>query len=260
MSSSATTPDESVQFRLRINQKGAWQSWDRVVNSNMDQSCSTTPKDYLVFLDPVVTGPGDENLVFSFDILSFDVLDNTMSWLFLEELMMDETSVAGSSSVASYDFSSGADGWIFKGTIAGYDTPLSAISTGVIGLSPVGSTNCFSFWESPDLPLTDGYQYRATWQMGSSAPNADLSVQFRLRVNQKGSWQAWDRGVNSFYQNAPAAGSPKMYHIFFDTNVTGSGDDMGVMSFDIMSFDPADDLNSWILLDSVLVESITLAP
>jgi hypothetical protein len=94
VSCTVSDPDDACQFRLRINQKGAWESWDRVVNSNLGHGPSlSTPRTYPVYFEPIVTGPADENIIFSFDILSFDLNDDASCWLFLDSLTMDKISV-----------------------------------------------------------------------------------------------------------------------------------------------------------------------
>ncbi len=60
--------------------------------------------------------------------------------------------------------------------------------------------------------------------------------------------------MNSYFQNAPAAGNVKNYDVLLSPAVSGvGGDNQLVLSFDIMSFDPSDDENSLILLNAVIV-------
>jgi len=96
--------------------------------------------------------------------------------------------------------------------------------------------------------------------MSSNVTNPDDAVQLRLRVNQKASWQAWDRVVNSHNQQAPASTDWKTYDVIFNPNVTGSTDNFGALSFDIMSFDSNDDANSWLYLENALVEEVMITP
>ncbi|MCD6385427.1 hypothetical protein J7M23_06575, partial [Candidatus Sumerlaeota bacterium] len=179
---------------------------------------------------------------------------------YLEELIVDEVSYATDTVVASYDFVSDSEGWQFAGTISPYDTPLSSVIPGSLGLSANGSTNCFSYWYSPDIPIQENKVYRALWRVASNVTEPDECVQFRLRSNQKGSWQAWSRLVNSNYQNAPTTGSPKDYYFILTPDITGTDDNLLVFSFDIMSFDPSDDTSSWLYLDAVRLEEITIIP
>ncbi|MCD6385046.1 right-handed parallel beta-helix repeat-containing protein [Candidatus Sumerlaeota bacterium] len=259
--STATDPDLTVQFRLRINQQGSWQSWERGVNSFNQQAPSIgNSKWYDVFFNPVVTGSGDDEVVASFDIMSFDPNDDTYSWLYLDQMTVDEASVTPGAQVISYDFTGGTQGWGYAGQIPPYDEPTSSSTGGQLGLSPNGSVNCFSFWVSPNVTIQQGKAYQAQFTMKSSVADPDSAVQFRLRINQLGSWQAWARGVNSFNQQAPSNTQPKSYEVIFNPDVTGAGDNLVNLSFDIMSFDPADDVNSWLYLDSATLQEVTINP
>ncbi|MCD6384488.1 hypothetical protein J7M23_01805 [Candidatus Sumerlaeota bacterium] len=158
-----------------------------------------------------------------------------------------------------YTFSSTAEGWQFAGQIPPYDAPNTTSGSGRIGLSANGSTNCFSYWYSPDVQVEDGKVYRARWTVGSSAAT-NSAVSFRLRVNQKGSWRAWETSVNSNLGHAPSSGSSKDYDLYFSPTVTGTSDDDALFSFDIMSFDPADNEYSWLYLQELRVEEVSVTP
>ncbi|MCX7765571.1 MAG: hypothetical protein N2246_02555, partial [Candidatus Sumerlaeia bacterium] len=82
------------------------------------------------------------------------------------------------------------------------------------------------------------------------------SVQFRLRVNQRGRWSSWIRVVNSYFGEAPSVGNPKVYDLFFDPHVSGTEDNKVLFSFDILSFDANDDTNSWLYLEDLFIEEI----
>lgn len=259
--SSVTNPDDSLEFRLRVNQKGAWSGWTRTVKSNLSHAPSFgNNKTYDLYFRPSVSDSGDNVVVFSFDIMSFDPADDTTSWLYLDELQLEKVSLFITKEVTEYTFGSGNDGWTFMGRVDPFDEPLTTETMGSIGLNPNGSVNCFSYWYSPDIPIENNKAYRARWKVKSSATNADNCVQFRLRANQKGSWCAWTRTVNSYLQNAPSSSESKKYELFITPTVTGSSDDDIVLSFDILSFDPSDDTNSWIYLDSLLLEEATIVP
>lgn len=261
--STVDDPDACVQFRLRVNQRGAWASWDRVVNSYLEQAPSLgNLKEYYVYFDPKVTGQNDDNkVIFSFDIISFDIFDDVNSWLFVDELMVEKVFAIPGSNVLSYDFVSNNEGWTFAGTIPPFDPPTSIIAPGRLGLNPDGSANSFSYWFSPDVTIQSGKMYRLRWEVESSVTNPDDAIQFRLRINQRGSWSAWNRAINSYLQNSPSWGNPVFYDIILDPVVTGtSADDRFIFSFDILSFDWNDDKYSWNLLNSVSLNEIVITP
>jgi hypothetical protein len=76
---------------MRVNQKGSWSAWDNIINSNLSHGPSiSTPKTYELYFKPTVTGPADEKILFSFDILSFDINDDVNSHLFLDAVILEE--------------------------------------------------------------------------------------------------------------------------------------------------------------------------
>lgn len=259
--SSSTDADRTVSFRLRVNQKGSWQSWNRVITSLNQQAPSLgNPKWYDLYFNPMVTGQGDDLLVFAFDVLSFDPTDDQNSWIYLEELMIDKVELTSESQVLNYDFTTGSEGWTFAGKIPTFDEPTTTSAGGHLGLNPDGSLNCFSYWFSPDESIENAQTYRALFTVSSSVTNTDDAVQFRLRVNQKSSWQEWERVVNSYNLQAPSTSEWKTYDVIFEPNVTGLTDENAVFSFDIMSFDPYDDENSWLYLESMSLEKVSISP
>jgi hypothetical protein len=260
--STETDPDNTVDFRLRVNQKGAWRGWNRVVNSNNQQAPSLgNAKTYDILFDPTVTGTEDNQMVMSFDIMSFDPYTANMSWIMLDSLEVYDVSVVQGSEVASYTFDVDEEGWIFQGEVPPFNIPISTVVPGRLGLCANGALNCFSYWYSPDVTIEDGKLYRVNFEMGSTSNDADLTESFRLRVNQRGSWQGWDSVINSNLQHAPSASEPKTYSVYVIPEVTGANsDDNLILSSDIMSFDYFDDHTSWIIMDNVQVEEVTILP
>jgi hypothetical protein len=216
--------------------------------------------EYSLLLDPETTSPDDSLISASFDIMSFSGTDETSSWLYLEELIVDTFTISAVAQVLLHDFSGTYDGWDFAGAIASYDQPAVGYDSDRFRLSPSGSENCFSYLYSPDVTIQDNTVYRAQFEVGSSVTEPDDAVQIRCRVNQKGSWQAWDRVVNSNNQQGPYNVATKVYDVYFTPDVTGSGDNLAVIAFDIMSFSGVDDVNSWIYLESFTLDELTLTP
>ncbi len=95
MGSTCVDPDDTVSFRVRVNQEGSWQGWESVINSNLQHAPSESePKTYSVYIMPNVTGTnGDENIILSGDIMSFDYTDDLMSWITLEAVQVEEIDI-----------------------------------------------------------------------------------------------------------------------------------------------------------------------
>jgi len=261
MGTDCTNPDNTVQFRLRVSQKESWQAWDKIVTSNYGQSPSNVEfKWYDLYFDPIISGSADNLIVLNFDILSFDAHDDINSWLYLEEVTLDEATITSTSLALEYDFTDGTEGWQFEGAVPPYAVPLSSSGVDNIGLGANGSSYCFSYWLSPDTIVNDGQMYVALFEVSSSTTNPDNTLHFRMRVNQKKSWQAWDRIVDSNNQQAPSNSVWKTYGIIFEPHVIDAGDNIMMYAFDIMSFDMVNDINSWLYLESMQIEEITIAP
>jgi hypothetical protein len=259
--STTTDRDDTVQFRLRVNQKGSWQSWSRIVNSNNGQAPSNVAyQGYPVFFNPDVTNPGDDDIILNFDLMSFSNLDDPASWILLDETIIDEVYVWGGALNTANSFEKDTEGWNFAGHILPYDYPAESHPGGYLGLNAVGSSNAFSFWESPGMILPSGIWYRARFDVSSSCPDPDKAVQFRCRINQKGSWQAWERIVNSNNGQAPAMGEWLPYEVIINPIVTDISDSQVVASFDIMSFDANDNVFSFIYLGNFSLDQIGINP
>lgn len=170
------------------------------------------------------------------------------------------SSVPSKTQIAHFTFETGNEGWQFVGQIPPFDAPISSTSNGRLGLNANGSINCFSFFTSPDVPVENNKFYRAIFTVSSSTENPDDTVQFRLRINQRGAWSAWDRVVNSYLGHAPSQNNPKNYEVYFDPKVSGESDNVVIFNFDIASFDANDNSNSWIYLEELLVEEVDITP
>lgn len=156
--------------------------------------------------------------------------------------------------IIHYTFDTSDEDWVFYGEIPPYDIPASEATEGHIGISPSGSVSAFSYWYSPDIKIEDNRQYKVTWVVSSDAYYPNTAPQFRLRVNQKGSWQSWNQVVPSNLYKSPWLNNNKIYEVFINPQITLMDDDLLVLSFDLLSFDSNDDNNSWLYLDSVILE------
>ncbi len=258
--SSVTDPNLAVQYRLRVNQKDSWQAWERIVDSYKSQSPSAgNPKTYNLFFDPSLTGVADDVVVYSFDILSFNTEDDTNSWLYLDEMVVSEVAVTEGAQVASYDFESDGEGWQFSGPVPPYNPLSVALQSGKLALSPDGAINAFAYVFSPEITIEDAKVYRVRYEVGSTTSDADQCIRFRTRLNQKGAWQGLERDVNSFNGQAPANMTTKYYHLIYAPLVTDTEDNKMDVSFDVLSFESADDVNSWVYLESLTVNEVTLS-
>jgi len=184
---------------------------DTVVTANWVDSGTTG-----VLLNELISGLSEKTLYHWRVRLLYHPISTPLQrysrWLTIPLNGWNEADVrTASSTLADYSFDTDDEGWRFVGAVPGFDTPLSACQNSVLGICALDSSNAFSYWYSPDIRIKDGQMYRARWKVGSTSSTHDDTINFRLRVNQKGSWQAWHRIVNSFLGQAPCIEERKTY-------------------------------------------------
>jgi hypothetical protein len=102
--------------------------------------------------------------------------------------------------------------------------------------------------------------YRVKWDVESSVSDPDQAVQFRLLAARTDTYESWSQIIQSNMNHAPSVGNPKSYNVFLKpAEINGAYCDL-IFDFDILSFNWSDDATSWLYLDSVLVEEISLVP
>jgi hypothetical protein len=90
VSSTAVDPDETLTFRLRANQTGKQRGWvSVVVSTNGEAPSAAETKTYNLKIDPLLDS-GNDTIVLSFDMLSFDPLEDRSSWVYLENITLEE--------------------------------------------------------------------------------------------------------------------------------------------------------------------------
>ncbi|MCD6385825.1 hypothetical protein J7M23_08625, partial [Candidatus Sumerlaeota bacterium] len=102
--SSVSDPNDVVQFRLRANQQEVWSNWCREVFSyNQHAPAAGSPKYYEITFDPsdYLRGASSPQiplvqtpLVITFDILSFELFDDTSSWIYLDKATVEEVTIS----------------------------------------------------------------------------------------------------------------------------------------------------------------------
>ncbi len=258
--SSQTDANKTVQFRLRVNQKGSWQAWENTVSSYLSRAPSyAQSKQYDILFHPRVQGSEDDTIQCAFDLLSFSWDDDLYSSVRLDELEVEEVTMTPGATVAEFDFATDSDGWTFTGTIPPFDTAITSVEPGHIGISANGSTNCFGYWESPGVTIEDGNYYRTRFTVGTSVTDPDNAIQCRLRTTQQGSFHSWSRTVNSNLQNSPSATQSRTYSVVSSPVVVGSSDNTFTLTYDIASFDSSDDTTSWLYLENAIIEEVTIS-
>ncbi len=160
----------------------------------------------------------------------------------------------------TFNFDTGADGWTFSGAIIPFDPPAQTSSGGHLGLSPAGSSLCFGFWDSPEILVQNGVTYRAEFSLASSLSTGELVPQCRLRFYQVNGYGSATREVISGGDGGGApVTTPRTYDVLFTPLLSGAEGTV-TLSFDILNFDPFDDANAWLYLESVTIEEVSVSP
>lgn len=160
--------------------------------------------------------------------------------------------------VASYDFSGGAQGWVAVTDIPPFQPGVSSTPSGALGLSAGNGFPVFAFWQSPEIPVEKGKTYRASFTMTSTVLNSDDIPQFRLRVFQVSNNLAWFTAADSVGSQPPAAGETQTYDVVFTPSIDGVATADNVRLYlDFTHFNPFDDAAGTIILQEASVVEIS---
>ena len=179
----------------------------------------------------------------------------------LQSVTIEELdSTTPTSQIVHYTFDNDLEGWVYAGYINPFAEPVSGYETSRVALSPDGSTNAFSYWLSPDITVEKDKAYRARFNICSSVSDPADAIDFQLRCVQPGVWRSWVTGV--FLGDAsiyPSATDPRTFDLYIFPQ-TDNPTDTIQLTFDLLSFNVSKDTNSWVYLEDVIVEEITLNP
>jgi hypothetical protein len=262
--SNNVNPDTTIAFRLRASNTTNWLSWSTSVNSyNSAAPYSGMSKEYDLYIMPTAeidaaAAPPDD-FVLDFDIMSFDLNDNVNSIIHIDHVTVERIMFDYQGTPYTWSFLAAPEGWTFAGTIGGYDVPGSGWSSGHLMLKPNGSSNCFSYWKSPDATISQNRAYRCRYALRSSVTDRSKCVQFRARANQPSNWRAWEHVVPSIGTNSPVSTDTYEYDFMIIPQMTTPTDTIQ-LAFDIMSFDPNDDTNSELYLEAVYLNEYIISP
>lgn len=262
VSSSIGNPDEALDFRLRANELGNWRFWTTSITSLNDAAPTTQTKTYDLIILPETESTTD-SVVLSFDLMGFNTQNDLQSWLYLDQVRLDEVSTTPTAPgviPAHYSFENYTEGWEFQGKIGDFNEPVPVVLPGRIGLSPNGSPYCFSYWLSPEIKVEKDKVYLVSWQVSSSTNDPDKVVDFRLRCNQTSNLRAWDTGT--FFSTSaayPAAGEPRTYQLIIMPQMSTESDTVR-LAFDVLSLDGANELNSFVYLEEVTMAECAIQP
>lgn len=154
--------------------------------------------------------------------------------------------------VYTADFTAGTNGWVARQG-EGFSTVRLENAYGQLGISPGGRTGAFGWWESPRISVRPGTALEIRWRVTSNS-DQEHTPSFRLRVNDGNYQHALVHVVESTGAGSNSPGfNGRIYTMYY--LVPESADNIS-LSFDLLSFLAADDLNSWVYLNRVEVEEL----
>jgi hypothetical protein len=123
-----------------------------------------------------------------------------------------------------------------------------------------GSSCCFGYWGSPEIGVRNGVTYKATFSVASSLSTGESVPECRLRFYQVNGYGSATREIISGGDGGGApTTTPRSYDLLF-TPLLSAAEGTVTLSFDILNFDPNDDANAWLYLESVTVEEVSVSP
>jgi len=160
---------------------------------------------------------------------------------------------------SDFTFADGPEGWALFGSDS-FDAPASTKYGYHLGLSPGGSTNCYGYWGSPFIAFDHKKTYRALFIMTSDQTDPKKVPSFRLRVNSGNNQTVAMLVVNSFDDgDSSPTTDPRTYGLVFSLPASSSTRGFSI-SFDIVNIGSDDDTSSWIYLESVEIQEVTVSP
>lgn len=150
------------------------------------------------------------------------------------------------------DFTESDHDWTFHDVPGVFDSAAYSRDGGLT-LSPAGSAACFSWWESPVFPVSQEQDIRIHWKVRANSFFPAACPSFRLRVN---SYTLTDSTLKAIESIRSGDDSPDPLAIYtLDYRVPPTVNAV-MLSFDLLSFQAVDDLNSTLILERVWIEPI----
>jgi hypothetical protein len=259
-------------MRLRVNSDNLEESTTYVINDTRASLTSGTQTgEYRLYLarpEPFLQYPGygyrkmsdTERLLLAFDMLNFDPAGDPAGEILLDNLDVTHSRYAKdwtATPLMSYDFASGAEGWMFSGEVAPFTAPAGFWASGELALQSTTNTGCFGFWESEviELPSTASQTLLcATFTVKSDEAVTTAVPTLRLRIIREDSSEVVVKTIESVGSATRSPGTtPRDYTICYWLPAEGAPHRLR-LAFDLFNFDPSDSASAALFLDHVRVE------
>ncbi len=241
------------QFRCRQN-TGSFMQFDflNIVSSGNGEAMPTDEAlPYDLYFYPNGT---DCSGFLAFDVLNIDPNDQSNGELLLKEVIIDRINLEGlknKTSVASYDFESGNQGWVAAGSTT------NSASGGALKMKCTNNTNTFGYWVNPAerVPYEAGKIYKGTFNVKSDAAK-DAAPMVRFRYGALDQQVQMVQGITSV---GPGAISPdaagRDYFLYFYPPVYTPEPAGYYVSVDTLNIDSGDKADATVSVDSIEIET-----
>ena len=144
------------------------------------------------------------------------------------------------------------DCWESLTSITGFDTTSASVQENTLTLSPSGSSNALGFWTSPPLAVEGDDTLEIKWTIFSNAAREN-TPQFRFRVNEGGFRHSDIQSIESNGNGAMSPGFTSSVEYKQTYRVPSFATEIR-LAFDLLSFNPGDDLSARVALGKVEIE------
>ncbi len=250
------------QIRLSANSLNLQQYDVLSIESAGDGGASPTPSgtNYdLYFVPPA----NDIAAMLAFDLLNFNPDDAAVAEFSLDTVTVDRfalDSLSTPTMVQDYTFDLSTEGWITGGALIFFSAPQYIHAAGALELRAMTNTNTFGFWGNhpADITIEADKLYRGTFEIRTDVTNSVLVPEMRLRYNTGNLQASHTFGISSTGDGANSPGTTNTTYdrLYFLPPANCVGEDL-LISFDILNFNPDDAPPASLILDHVIIETLS---
>ncbi|MFH0793202.1 MAG: hypothetical protein V2A74_04135 [bacterium] len=160
-----------------------------------------------------------------------------------------------------YHFANDAQGWMFFSFPTIFTAPTSSTSGGRIALTSTSNTGTYGYFQCPAFKIAPNTLYRCRFLVTTDVTNPLTVPGFRIRAHTSNFQSAQILGVNSRLDSAESpTATPKTYDLYFypAQQIANSSENDMFVTFEIVNFDPGDDANATLAIQSVIMDALSV--
>jgi hypothetical protein len=202
-------------------------------------------------------------MIAAFGLLNFASENSADATIFLDSLTLERSTLSyfddSWTTVTTFDFETSTESWSFVSVPGIFDPPLSGHSQSALTITTLNTSNTFGFWVSPIIDVEQDNLYRAQFNVSTDVTDQTLvpSIRFRLNLGNNQIAAALNIESPGDGKSSPLSTGNTTYQLFFAPPANAVADGM-LISFDVLGFDPGDQAQSTLYLDSVRIDKTPL--